>query len=344
MPYERVADRIIIQQSRISALIWFFLLFGITIGWQWLVFGMPKNLTELMALDKGFVGEFGLNPGFYVVAGLPVFLFPSILKNFRIAVAGRTIIIDGAAKNISKNGKELLRFSEIQNLNFKNMEDSTTVLDIILLNGKKIKLGKIGRNSKVDTYKTDIRDVVQYSRKTLDEMPRKDSIGKVFAIIHYIILVFSILLLIGAVYAISSSILFGLFGTTTSGKVIDIKKETIERIKNSGRVGRPKKKVRTESIVYTFTIEYQDTSGTVHAFETSALDKGGDVTVVYLKFWPQYARVKSFSGMWGAFVILLIFGVILFFVSQMFNEKFFEKMKKKKRKEITNMNNYRIIK
>ena len=112
MPYERVADRIIIQQSRISAIIWFFLLFGITIGWQWVVFGMPKNLTELMALDKGFVGTFGLNRGFYLVAGLPVFLIPSILKNFRIAAAGRTIIINGAAKTISKMEKSYYDFQK----------------------------------------------------------------------------------------------------------------------------------------------------------------------------------------------------------------------------------------
>jgi hypothetical protein len=215
------------------------------------------------------------------------------------------------------------------------MEDSTIVLDIILLNGKKVKLGKLGPSGKRDTYKTDIREVVQYSQKTLDELPRKDSTGKVFAIIHYIILVISILLFIGAVYAVASSVVFGLLGTTTSGKVIDIKKETVERIKESGRVGRPRKKVRTESEIYTFTVEYQDSNGTMHRSETSALNthQGSSVTVVYLSFWPQYARVKSFSGMWGAFVILLVFGVILFCVSQMFNENFFEKMKMREREK-----------
>lgn len=342
MAYEKVADRIIIQTSRIGAVIWLTILCGITIGWQWIVFGMPQNLNELMAHDKGLVGNIGLGPVFFLVAGLPVFLIPGIVKNLQIAVAGRTIIIDGAAKTISKNGKELLRFQEIRNFNFKTMEDSTIVLDIILLNGKKVKLGKLGPSGKRDTYKTDIREVVQYSQKTLDELPRKDSTGKVFAIIHYIILVISILLFIGAVYAVASSVVFGLLGTTTSGKVIDIKKETVERIKESGRVGRPRKKVRTESEIYTFTVEYQDSNGTMHQFETSALNthQGSSVTVVYLSFWPQYARVKSFSGMWGAFVILLVFGVILFCVSQMFNEKFFEKMKmRKERKENTKKNN-----
>lgn len=217
------------------------------------------------------------------------------------------------------------------------MEDSTVVLDIILRNDKKVKLGKIGYSSNLDTYKRDIKEVIQFSEKTLDEMPRKDSLGTVLAIFHYVVLVISILLLVGALYAITSSLLFSVFGTTTSGKVIDTRKEIIERVKDSGRVARPKKKVRTKSVVYTYTIEYRDTSGTVHTFETSALDKGGNVTVVYLKFWPQYARVQSFSGMWGAFVILLIFGVILFFVSQMFNEKFFEKRNKKKRKETAKM-------
>ena len=115
-----------------------------------------------------------------------------------------------------------------------------------------------------------------------------------------------------------------------TGKVVDIDVETIERIEDSGRVGRPKKKVRTTSTVYTSTIEYKDNRGAVHTFKTSAVDTGGNVPVVYLNFWPQFARVKSFSGMWGAIVILLIFGALLFFVSQLFNEKFFEKMKKKK--------------
>ncbi len=331
MRYERVADKIVIEQSRKGAIILVVIFLIIIVGWQWVVFGMPKNLDELRALDKGFVGKTGINPIFFMVAGLPLFLMPSLIRNLRVALVGRIIVIDGTAKKIFKNGKELLRFSDIQNLNFKYMEDSTIWLDFILHSGKKIKLGNIGDLKNMDTYKADIREVIQFSEKTLDEMPRKDSFGTVFAIIHYIILIISILLLIGSAYAIASSVLFTFLSTTTTGKVIDIDVETIERIEDSGRVGRPKKKVRTTSTVYTSTIEYKDNSGTVHTFKTSAVATGGMVPVVYLKFLPQFARVKSFSGMWGAFVILLIFGVLLFFVSQLFNEKFFEKIKKKKK-------------
>ena len=52
--------------------------------------------------------------------------------------------------------------------------------------------------------------------------------------------------------------------------------------------------------------------------------------VIYFEFWPAFARVKSFSGNWGAFVILLVFGILTFCIAQMFNEKFFEKVKRRK--------------
>ena len=64
MRYERVADRIVIEQSRKGAIILVVLFLVIIIGWQWVVLGMPKNLQELRALDKGFVGNTGINPIF----------------------------------------------------------------------------------------------------------------------------------------------------------------------------------------------------------------------------------------------------------------------------------------
>ncbi len=76
MGYKRVANKIVIQQSRTDAIILFFF-FLIIIGLQWVIFGMPKDLQELSALDKGFAGKIGLNPIFYMVAGLPLFLIPS---------------------------------------------------------------------------------------------------------------------------------------------------------------------------------------------------------------------------------------------------------------------------
>jgi hypothetical protein len=210
-------------------------------------------------------------------------------------------------------------------------------LDCLLHNGKKIKLGEIGDAKDIKMYKTDILDVVQFTEKTLDERPVDLGFGKIFAIIHYIFLTISILLLIGSLYALSSAIMFNLFGTTTSGKVIDTRIETTQRMVESGRVGRPKKKVRATSTVYIFTIEYQDAEGNRHTFETSALDGGASVPVVYFKFWPEYARVKSFSGNWGPFVFLLVFGAIIFFMSQLFNEKFFAKIKRKKeQKKLSN--------
>lgn len=330
MRYQRIANKIVIQQSRIGSIILGIFLLIIIIGWQWLVFGMPKDLQELSSLDKGFVGTIGLNPVFFMVAGLPLFLLPSLIKNLRAVMTGRTIIIDGTAKIIFKNNKELLHFSEIQNFNFRNMEGISVELDCLLHNGKKIKLGNIGGSKNMDTYKTDILDVVRFSEKTLDERPRGDGLRKIFTVMHYFVLAVSILLLIGSLYALLSGILFTFFGTTTTGRIIDTKIETTERWVESGRVGRPKKKVRTTSTVYISTIEYQGAEGTLHTFESSAVDGGGNVQVVYFKFWPEYARVKSFSGNWGPFVILLVFSGIIFFISQLFNEKFFEKIQRKK--------------
>jgi hypothetical protein len=86
------------------------------------------------------------------------------------------------------------------------------------------------------------------------------------------------------------------------------------------------------------TVEYQDDKGNVHTFKTSSLGDGAILKVVYLKFWPEYAKVKSFSGMWGPIVILLLFGGIIFFISQLFNEKYFEKMKQRKARK--KMDNY----
>jgi hypothetical protein len=86
-----------------------------------------------------------------------------------------------------------------------------------------------------------------------------------------------------------------------------------------------------------YTIEYQDAEGNVHTFETSALDGGSSIEVVYLKFWPAYAKVKSFSGEWGPVVVLLFFGGLIFCISQMFNEKFFEKRERKRKQKIEKM-------
>lgn len=330
MSYQRVGNKIIIQQSRISASVISLIFLTLIIGLPWLMLGMPKNLHELRALDQGFVGQSGLNVGFFILAGLPLFTLPSLIKNLRIAMKGRTIIFDGTAKKIFRNNKELLDFSKIQNFDFKNMEGISAELVCLLYNGKKIKLGKIGDAKDIKMYKTDILDVVQFSEKTLDEKPVKYGFRKIFAIIHYMVLTISILLFMGSLYALSSAIMFDLFGTTTTGKIIDTKIETIQRTVESGRVGRPKKKVRTTSTVYLYTIEYQDAEGSPHTFETSAVDGGAHVPVVYFKFWPEYARVKSFSGNWGPFVILFIFGVIIFFISQLFNEKFFAKVQRKK--------------
>ena len=66
MRYERVADKIVIEQSRKGAIILVALFLVIIVGWQWVVFGMPKNLQELRSLDKGFVGQTGINPIFFI--------------------------------------------------------------------------------------------------------------------------------------------------------------------------------------------------------------------------------------------------------------------------------------
>jgi len=328
MRYKRVSDKITIRQSRIGAVIFSLLFLIIMIGWPWLALGMPTSLTELQSLDQGFVAEIGLNAGFFVIAGLPLFLLPWLVKNLYIALAGRTIVFDGTAKAILKNKKTLARFSEIRNFNFKNMEGIDIYLDCLLHNGKKIRLGNIGSSQHMDLIKSDILDVVCFSDQTIDEKPRKDSIRTVCRIIHYIVLVVSILMLLGSLYAFCSATLLSLIGTTTTGKIIDTRIESTERMVESGRVGRPKKKVRKISTVYISTVEFRDSEGKRRTFETSAVTGGGNVSVVYFAFWPAFARVKSFSGNWGAVVILLVFGVLTFCIAQMFNEKFFEKVKR----------------
>jgi len=333
MAYEKSAQRVVIRQSRTGAVVFSLLFLVIMIGWPWLALGMPTSLAELRALDQGFVAEIGLNDGFIIIAGLPLLLLPWLVGHLRLALFGKTIVFDGEAKAIFKNKKPVVRFSEIRNFDFKNMEGIDIHLDCLLHGGKKIKLGHIGHSQDMATVKADILDVVRFSEQTLDEEPRGDSFRIVFRIIHYIVLTISVLMLLGALYAFCSAVLLNLVGTTTTGRIVDTRIETTERVVDSGRVGRPKKKVRQTSTVYISTIEFRDAAGKRHTFETSAVTGGGNVPVVYLECWPEFARVKSFSGNWGAVVILLFFGVLLFCVAQMFNEKFFKWVERRKKRK-----------
>lgn len=333
MHYECTGNTVVIQLPRTGSVIKCFIMIVIVIGFWWILLGMPLNIQELKAMEKGLVYYTGLNIGFFIITGLPLLLLPSFIRNLRVALVGRIITFDGTAKKIFNNNKALVNFSEIKNFNFQPLENNNFDLDCILHTGKKIRLREIGRIKHMKMYKADILDVVQFSEKTIDETRQSIEFGKVFVVAHYFILLLSILLIIGGLYAFFSSALLSAVGTTTTGTIIDSNVVTTEKWVESGRVGRSKRKVLRKSTSEIYTVEYQDVEGNVHTFETSALGGGGSLEVVYFRFWPGYAKVKSFSGEWGPVVMLLLFGIIFFFISQMFNEKFFEKMKQRKVKK-----------
>jgi hypothetical protein len=330
MLFERSSPHLItIRQSRAGAVIvvavWGFIIFL----FEWLVFGMPTTVDEWLAMDKGFWEISGGGPFFWLVGGLPVFVLPTLFRNLLVILFGRVIVFDALAKEIRKNNKIMTRFDEIQDLNFRRWEDDTVTLEVLLGSGKKKKLGKVGNYHQLEKLKTEIYDILKRTEDSGAKPPPKDSMGKMMAFGRYLILGTSILFLAGAVYALASTLFCYVIGTKTHGTVIHIEKEVTERWKESGRVARPKRKVRVKTTAYLKTIEFKDADGNIHTFKSGTEYSGSRVPVVYLRFWPSIAKVQTFGGMWGAFIFLLVFGGLLYVVSMMFNPKTFEKRKKK---------------
>ena len=129
------------------------------------------------------------------MAGLQVFVLPTLLKNFLVVVFGRVIVFDAVAGEVRKNSKTVVRFREVKGLDFRRWEDDYVTLEVLLENGKKKKLGKIGNYNQLEELKAEIDDILERSEDTAPKAPRKDSMGKIMAFGRYLILGTSLLFL-----------------------------------------------------------------------------------------------------------------------------------------------------
>jgi hypothetical protein len=275
------------------------LLLAASAGWEWLWLGMPGDVPGALANLRAPPADGPPREIAYAMLALPLLVLPMVVRHAWIALVGQVVAIDGIARQITRNGKLVARFAEVESIELRRGHLEADLV-VHLRQGGTRRAGPICPVSELAALRQRIADIAGGGLPLRPE-PRPSPVRRRdHAVVLGMLRLLRYGFLLGAAAAFMLSVAYVIGGERATGVVVE--RATRE---TSGEDG----------VTVVCTIAFTDAQGRQRRFDTATGTAtravGESVPVIYFARDPSWVRVDDFDHFWGLPLGLLIFGLVL---------------------------------